>query len=71
MELREDGTASWYIGIENGGNGTYDFSGSSGTLSYTSYEEDNNIILELNVVEENGITYIVMNFDDYKLYWVR
>lgn len=71
MELREDGTASWYIGIENGGNGTYDFSGSSGTLLYTSYEEDNNIILELNVVEENGITYIVMNFDDYKLYWVR
>lgn len=69
--LNEDGTASWYIGIGNGGSGTYVLDGSTVILTYVDYEEQDERVMSLRSLEEAGKSYILMNYENYDLYWVK
>lgn len=69
--LNEDGTASWYIGIGNGGSGTYVLDGSTVILTYVDYEEQDERAMTLRNLEEAGKSYILMNYENYDLYWVK
>lgn len=69
--LNEDGTASWYIGIGNGGSGTYVLDGSTVILTYVDYEEQNERGMTLKSLEWAGKSYILMNYENYDLYWVK
>lgn len=71
LVLNEDGTASWYIGIGNGGSGTYVLDGSIVTLTYVDYEEQDQRVMTLRSLEEAGKSYIRMNYENYDLYWVK
>ena len=66
--LNEDGTASWYIGI---GSGTYVLDGSTVILTYVDYEEQDERVMSLRSLEEAGKSYILMNYENYDLYWVK
>ena len=67
MRLGEDGSASWYIGIGNGGEGTYLFFGSEGEITYTDYEE--NTLQKVKIQQMDGC--IVMDYYGYMLYWTK
>lgn len=71
LALEENGAASWYIGIGNGGKGTYTFTNSEGRLEYTDYEDNSEKTVTLFATEENGINYILMEYDDYTLFWTQ
>lgn len=71
LVLNEDGTASWYIGIGNGGSGTYVLDGSTVTLTYVDYEEQDQRVMTLRSLKEAGKSYIRMNYENYDLYWVK
>lgn len=71
MKLEEDGKITWYIGIGNGGEGTYTYNGSNGEISYIDYEEGNFRRIEFYVIREQGTEYMVMDYNGYKLYWER
>lgn len=71
LVLNEDGTASWYIGIGNGGSGTYVLDESTVTLTYVDYEEQDQRVMTLRSLEEAGKSYIRMNYENYDLYWVK
>lgn len=69
MALNEDGTASWYIAAGWGGSGTYRFNGESGQLDYQGEEDSGSVSLQ--IVNESGTDYIVMDLDGYQLYWTK
>lgn len=71
MILNEGGVASWYIGIGNGGEGVYSFSNSNGELKYYDYEDGSEKTVLLSFIEEGSVNYIVMEYDNYILYWIR
>ena len=71
MILKEDGTASWYIGIGNGGEGTYSFPNNTGKLSYLDYQTETEKIVTLSILQESGKNYILMEYQDYMLYWIK
>ena len=60
-----------YIGIGNGGSGTYVLDGSTVTLTYVDYEEQDQRVMTLRSLEEAGKSYIRMNYENYDLYWVK
>lgn len=71
MILNEGGVASWYIGIGNGGEGVYSFSNSNGELKYYDYEDGSEKTVLLSFIEEGSVNYIMMEYDNYILYWIR
>ncbi len=71
MVLNKDGTASWSIGIGNGGEGTYTIQDSAGKLNYIDYEDKTEKTVALSILEESGNDYILMEYDGYTLYWTK
>lgn len=71
MVLNEDGTASWYIGIGNGGDGTYSIQNTTGEINYLDYETKQENSVALSITQESGKEYILMEYGDYILYWIK
>lgn len=71
MVLNEDGTASWYIGIGNGGDGTYAIQNTAGEIKYLDYETKKENTVALSITQESGKDYILMEYGDYILYWIK
>lgn len=71
MVLNEDGNASWYIGIGNGGDGTYTIQNTTGEINYLDYETKQENSVALSITQESGKEYILMEYGDYILYWIK
>ena len=71
MILKEDGTASWFAGIGNGGEGTYNFIDSNGKLTYFDYEDGSEKTVTVSIIEDDGKNYLIMNCNEYTLYWEK
>ncbi|MEY8522299.1 M56 family metallopeptidase [Lachnospiraceae bacterium 38-10] len=73
MELSESGTFSYYIGIGVGGTGQCAEQGGVVTVEVEPYEDlaDEQEILTLQYYNDGGSEYILMDWYDEDVYWVR
>ena len=45
--------------------------GSRGVLQYVDYEEQNERTVTLTILEKLDKEYLVMNYENYLLYWIK
>lgn len=69
LELKDAGMFSYYIGTDVGGDGIYTATEESISADVTTYMEGVQEQVALDVVEEEGITYLVMDYNGETLYW--
>lgn len=69
LELKEDGMFSYYIGIDVGGDGTYEQTEDTVTANVTTYMDQIEEAVQLQVQQEEGQTYLVMDYNGETLYW--
>ncbi len=69
LELKDAGMFSYYIGTDVGGDGIYTATEESISADVTTYMEGVQEQVSLDVVEEEGITYLVMDYNGETLYW--
>lgn len=70
ITFNEDGSFSWYVGIGNGGEGTY--VNENGTISgtYTSYEDGSQRNIDM-IVSDDEIIMNIWGDDSYHVYWKK
>ena len=70
ITFNEDGSFSWYVGIGNGGEGTY--VNENGTISgtYTSYEDGSQRNIEM-IISGDEIIMNIWGDDSYHVYWKK
>lgn len=71
MSLNIDGTASWYIGIGYGGEGTFNLDDGNGCIEYVDYEDRTRQSVSIAVVHESDYDWVVMTIDNYRVYWTK
>ncbi len=71
LELKDAGMFSYYIGTDVGGDGIYTATEESISADVTTYMEGVQEQVALDVVEEEGITYLVMDYNGETLYWSK
>lgn len=69
MKFDEDGTFSYYIGIGNGGKGTYTVTPESITYDITTYEENKNETGNILIDDSNNELYLITEYSGDKIYW--
>lgn len=69
LELKEDGMFSYYIGIDVGGDGIYEQTENTVTANVTTYVDQMEEAVQLQVQQEEGQTYLVMDYNGETLYW--
>ena len=70
ITFNEDGSFSWYVGIGNGGEGTY--VNENGTISgtYTSYEDGSQRNIDM-IISGDEIIMNIWGDDSYHVYWKK
>ena len=70
ITFNEDGSFSWYVGIGNGGEGTY--VNENGTISgtYTSYEDGSQRNIDM-IISRDEIIMNIWGDDSYHVYWKK
>ena len=70
ITFNEDGSFSWYVGIGNGGEGTY--VNENGTISgtYTSYEDGSQRSIDM-IISGDEIIMNIWGDDSYHVYWKK
>lgn len=70
ITFNDDGSFSWYVGIGNGGEGTY--VNENGTISgtYTSYEDGSQRNIDM-IVSDDEIIMNIWGDDSYHIYWKK
>ena len=73
LKVLSDGTISYYIGINRGGEGTWEWSENTIYADITPYVEEGNAERDLTfqAVEEEGELFLVMEYDGENIYWEK
>lgn len=69
MKFDDDGTFSYYIGIGNGGKGTYTVTPENITYDITTYEENKNETGNILIDDSNNELYLITEYFGDKVYW--